>query len=59
MYRRPKKPYIRISRMRGCFICTGLTVIGSGDTMREAWESWKTGMISTGRQKLIPGIQAQ
>lgn len=50
------KPYIRISRLRGCFICSGLSTVGSGGTMREAWEKWRDEMIRYGRGSKIPGI---
>lgn len=51
------KPYIRISRMRGCYLCTGFATTGSGETMREAWEKWKDEMFRYGRGKKVPGIQ--
>lgn len=49
-----KKPYIRISRLRGVLLCTGLGCSGSGDSFREAWESWAEEMVRLGRSKLIP-----
>lgn len=51
------KPYIRISRLRGCYLCTGFATTGSGDTMREAWQAWHDEMIRYGRRKKIPGVR--
>ncbi|MNC69916.1 hypothetical protein D3C75_1206620 [compost metagenome] len=50
------KPYIRLSRLRGCFICSGFATVGSGDSFREAWQKWHDEMIRYGRKSKIPGI---
>lgn len=53
------KPYIRISRLRHCFLCSGFATVGSGDTMREAWESWRDEMVRYWRGKKVPGIKSR
>ena len=53
------KPYIRLSRLRGCFLCTGFATSGSGETMREAWETWLDEMARCGRGKKIPGLRPE
>ncbi|MCY1450918.1 hypothetical protein D9M71_677580 [compost metagenome] len=50
------KPYIRLSRLRACFICSGFATVGSGDSFREAWQKWHDEMIRYGRKSKIPGI---
>lgn len=46
-------PRIRLSRISGAYVCTGVGASGSGLTMREAWESWKVEMILKGREHRI------
>lgn len=48
------KPKIRLSTLSRSFVCSGLGATGSGWSMREAWDCWKSEMILKGKRNQIP-----